>query len=462
MDLEKVDVVIIGGGPAGHAAAVQAARIGALTVLIEQRSENDGAYRPMGTIPSKMLREAVLSFGEVRPQQEIAALEWIERVDRILVREMCIRRENLERLGVQVVAGRGFFENVDRVAVVDHAETTRRFQAGRTIVAPGTIPRRRPEVPFDGEVIFDADFIFAPDSRRQLLPESVIILGGGIVGAEYACMFSRLGRRVRLVERRRELFDFADQTIVRQLLSRMEANRVELLLGAEFTAIGRTPEGKGRVEMKGGPALEADAVLVATGRQANTQTLNLESIGVELDEKGLIVVDDDFRSSVPEIFAAGDVIGFPALASTSGEQGRLAACRALDQPAEASTAPLAHTIHTIPEISMVGMTERKLEEKGLSYVAGLVLAREVPKARMAGDDTGALKLLFHPENGKLYGVHIIGEQASELIHLGQAALAAKLPIRYFVETVFNRPSYTEAYQIAARNGLAAIAGRPEP
>jgi len=458
---EQVDLVIIGGGPAGYAAALQAAKVGARIALVERRRAVDGLFRQTGTVPGITLREAVLngSFlqGEIPlPDREIRAADLSDRINRVLIREMRIKQECLERNGVRFFHGQGVIEEARRVAVVVGDEVTHRLETDRIIIATGTIPQHLPDIPYDREVVFDVDFIFSPENRRGNLPSSIIVIGAGIIGAEYASVFGHLGRRVTLVERRHALFDFADPTVVRQLIRRMEEKNIELLLGAEFTAVGRTPAGKGRVEMSDGRALEAEAVLIATGRRANTAELNLAAVGIEVDARGLILVDQDFRTSVPHIFAVGDVIGFPALSSTSGEQGRTAVSRALDQPRETSAAPQPFTIHTIPEISMVGMTEQILEEKSLPYAAGTAFYRALPKALLAGEETGLLKLLFHPESKRLYGVHVIGAQAAELIHLGQAAIAAKLPVEYFADAVFNHPSYSEIYREAALNGLASI------
>jgi NAD(P) transhydrogenase len=284
-------------------------------------------------------------------------------------------------------------------------------------------------------------------------------VGAGVIGTEYACMFSAMGIDVRLLDRRKELFRFVDEEVCQALLYHMRNERVTLYLGKDFTEVKEDKAGKVLTTLENGREIKTDMFMFASGRSGAVQSLNLDAAGVEADGRGLLQVNERFQTNVSHIYAAGDIVGFPALASTSMEQGRAAACHAFDVPFFTDTELLPYGIYTIPEISMVGRTEQELSEAGVPYEIGLARYREVTRGTILGDDTGMLKLVFHQKTGKLLGVHVIGEGASELVHIGQTVMAFGGSISYFVDTVFNYPTLAEAYKIAALNGLKRVGAR---
>ncbi len=462
------DVVVIGSGPAGHAAALQACRLGAKVAILERHDAPGGVSLLSGTIPSKTLREAILYLRGVRQRpfygtdftekRDITLSDLFVRVRKVVDRKLSIVEEQVRRHAIDVF--RGYHatikspHTVDAWLLSDPLESLT-LTAEKIIVATGSRPRHIPEIAVDNEVIFDSDSLFTLDLNRDVLPDSLIVVGAGVIGTEYAAAFAALGCKVWLVHYDRELLTFVDRSTAKILMQRMAHDGVEFVGEAKYESVVRTPDPphKARLCLTNGRVIEADALVVAMGREVASKVLGLEDVGVEVSQYGLVRVNELFQTSVPSIYAAGDVIGFPALASTSGEQGRMAASYALGRTAGGRQRFFPMCIYTIPEIAMVGYTEEELQAKSIPYARGVAHYEEIVKAGIIGDDHGMLKLLFDPNGLNLLGVHIIGDQASELIHIGQAVMNYNGTIDYFVDSVFNFPTMGEAYKIAALNGI---------
>jgi NAD(P) transhydrogenase len=317
------------------------------------------------------------------------------------------------------------------------------------IIATGTKPASSPKVPFNKRNIINSDEILS----MQEIPKTFIVVGGGVIGVEYTCMFATLGVRMILVEKRPRLLEFADGEMVEALCYHLRDSRVTLRLNEEVSSVEETPDGGVVANLESNKKISGGALLYAVGRQGNVDELNLAAAGLEADARGRISVDADYRTKVPHIYAVGDVIGFPSLASVSMEQGRIAAARAYALPVQSNPATYPYGIYTIPEISFTGKTEEQLTEEDVPYEVGVAYYREIARGQIRGDTTGRLKLIFHRETHDLLGVHIIGEGAAELLHIGQAVMILGGKIQYFVDTVFNYPTLAECYKAAAFNGL---------
>jgi len=463
--MHKVDLLVIGSGPAGQRAAIQGAKLGKRVVIVEKTSVVGGVCTNTGTIPSKTMREAIMFLSGIR-QRPIYGRSFMikrnatfadlrERVDHVVRHEIEVARDRLMRTGCEIVYGTGRFESPHRV-VVDMVDDHRVYEAKKIIIATGTKPYRAERVPFNNTTIIDTDAMFGPDWQVKQLPKSILVVGAGVIGTEFASMFSTMGVDVRLLDRRKDLFRFIDNEICQALVYQMRAERVTFYLGTDFSEITEDENGKVITTLENGRQIKTDMLLFASGRTGNIEELNLEAAGVATNGRGLIEVNPALQTSVPHIYAAGDIIGFPALASTSMEQGRLAACNAFGVPCFSDNELLPYGIYTIPEISMVGKTEQDLTEAGVPYEVGIARYREVSRGTIIGDESGLLKLIFHQKTGRLLGVHVIGESASELLHIGQAVMSFNGSINYFVDVVFNYPTLAEAYKIAAMNGLKRV------
>ena len=463
--MRQVDFMVIGSGPAGQRAAIQAVKLGKSVVVAEKRRVLGGVCSNTGTIPSKTLREAILYFSGYRHRsvygrsyqvkEDIYFDDLRQRVSHVVAHENEVARSRLLRTGVDVVYGPASFEGPHQVAV-DTPNGRQLFEARKILVAVGTVPYRAERVPFNGTTIVDTDTMFQEGFSMERLPKSMLIIGAGVIGTEYACMFSAMGVDVRLLDRRNELFRFVDREICEALTYHMRDERVTLYLGKDFSSVKTDSRGAVVTTLENGREIKADMLMFASGRSGAIEGLNLEAAGLEPNNRGLLDTNDNLQTQAPHIYAAGDIVGFPALASTSMEQGRLAACHAFDVPFFSDTELLPYGIYTIPEISMVGKTEQELSEAGVPYEIGIARYREVAKGQIMGDETGVLKLVFHQKTGHLLGVHIIGDGASELLHIGQAVMAFNGSLSYFVDTVFNYPTLAEAYKIAALNGLKRL------
>lgn len=467
------DIVVIGSGPAGQKAAISAAKAGASVAIVERDPLAGGVCLNTGTIPSKTLREAVLYltgwrqrgiYGKnYRLKDQITSGDLLDRTNYVIELEREVINAQLALNGVARLVGTARLAGAEAVSVnLGGSETV--VSARKIIVCAGTVPRRPADVPFDDVNIFDSDAVFGRENELRPLPDSVIVLGAGVIGIEYACMFSALGIPTTLVDPRANPLEFVDDEISPVLYESMRQNGVTLKFGATYKKI-ELIDGPGistdRVlaELSDGSTVRADGLLFALGRIPATEPMGLADFGVALDKRGYVVVDKNYRSSVPSIYAAGDVIGFPSLASTSADQGRLAAMHALGIEAEGYRDSIPYGIYTIPEISMAGKTEQQLKKEGTPYFIGTGLWRETARGKIIGDVTGALKLVFSAEDKRLLGVHIIGEGATELLHIGQAVMHFQGGVDYFLNTVFNYPTLAEAYKIGARNALNRLVGK---
>ncbi len=465
------NVIVIGSGPAGYAAALQACELGARVAILERQETLGGVTLLSGTIPSKTLREAILYLRGVRQRpfygtdfterKNITVADLFVRVRKVVDQRMAMMEDRLQAHRDRIDVFRGYHATVDgpnsvHAWILKNPMESLTLTAEKIIIAAGSRPRRIPDIPVDNEVLFDSDSAFTLELQRETLPESLIVVGAGVIGAEYGSAFAVLGCNVWLIQHDHEFFPFVEHSIADMLIRRMEDYGVEFVRGARYRKIERTPEGKARLCLADGRVLEADALIVARGREVASKVLGLEDVGVEVTEHGLIKVNELFQTSVPSIHAAGDVIGFPALASTSSEQGRMAASYALGRRGGSRRTLFPMCIYTIPEIAMVGYTQQELEAKGIPYAKGVATYEEVAKAGIIGDPHGMLTLLFEPNGWHLLGVHIIGDQAGELIHIGQAVLSYNGTIDYFIDNVFNFPTMGEAYKIAALNGVREV------
>jgi NAD(P) transhydrogenase len=455
--MKHVDMVVIGTGPAGQKAAIQAAKLGKRVMLVERNLVLGGACINTGTIPSKALREAVLhlvAMGRgpfyhdgLSTKREITFDDLTCRCESIMRTEREVIRGHLFSNQVEMVWGEAQFEDPNTVRIV-HGSGSEVVRAPHIIIATGTVPTRPPEVPFDDERVVDSDSLL----RLDRLPKSIIIVGGGVIGTEYACMMAALGVRVTLTEARDRLLDFVDAEIIESLQYQMRKAGVTLRLGERVEAIHVLPDGFVEATMQSGKRLHAETLLYCIGRRGATRSLALEKIGLKPDSRGRLTVNEHFQTDLPHVYAVGDIIGFPALASTSMEQGRLASCHACGEPASSLPDLLPYGIYSIPEISMVGKTEAQLTADGIPYEAGIAQYREIARGQLLGDEAGMLKLLIHEETRQILGVHAIGTGATELIHIGQMAIAFKATVDYFIDAVFNYPTLAECYKVAALNG----------
>jgi NAD(P) transhydrogenase len=462
MSAIRYDLIVIGSGPAGQRAAVAAAKMNKRVVVVEARTVVGGVCINTGTIPSKTMREAVLHLSgynyrsiygiNYRVKEKITMADLAFRTQAVIKTEVDVTEAQLSRNGIDVVHGIARFLNPHQVRVVgDQTETT--LEADRIIIAVGTKPATSPKVPVNGRTIINSDQILG----LPALPHSMIVVGGGVVGVEYACMFAVLGVRVTLIEKRDRLLEFADREIVESLSYHLRDARVTLRLGEEVESVEELPPDTVVANLESKKRVSGDALLYAVGRQGNVDDLDLVAAGLEADNRGRIAVDESYRTKVDHIFAVGDVVGFPALASVSMEQGRIAAARAFNDGAASSNPGFyPYGIYTIPEISFIGKTEEQLTDEDVPYEVGMAYYREVARGQIRGDTTGRLKLIFHRDTRKVLGVHIIGEGATELVHIGQAVMTLNGTVDYFIDAVFNYPTLAECYKVAAFNGLGRL------
>src|SRR5260221_1918475 len=456
--MQTFDLIVIGSGPAGQRAAIQGAKSGKRVALVESREVLGGACINTGTIPSKTMREAVLHLSgfyyqniygiNYRVKEKISMSDLSFRVQHVIKTEVDVTQAQLTRNGVEVLTGIASFVNPHHIKVINNLGQID-LEAGAIIIATGTKPADSPKVPLNGRTIVNSDEVL----QMPEIPKTLIVVGGGVIGVEYTCMFATLGVRVALIEKRPRLLEFADAEMVEALSYHLRDRRVTMRLNEEVESVEELPDKTVVANLKSKKKVNGDALLYAVGRQGNVDDLNLAAAGLEADSRGRIKVDGNYRTSQPHIFAVGDVIGFPSLGSVSMEQGRIAAANAAGIKIQSNPAHYPYGIYTIPEISFIGKTEDQLTDAGIAYEVGIAYFREIARGQIRGDTTGRLKLIFSPETKELLGVHIIGEGASELLHIGQAVLVLKGTIEYFVETVFNYPTLAECYKAAAFNGL---------
>ncbi len=459
----QFDLLVIGSGPGGQRAAIQAAKLGKRVGLIERSPTLGGACIAYGTIPSKTLRETILHLSGYRERgiygasyvvkPRIGMEDLVFRAGGVIRHEIEIIRSQLIRNRVVLIHAHASFLDPHRLRI-DYADGSgsREVTARVIVIATGTASDAAARAKIDGQSVFTADDILGLNE----LPKRLAVIGGGVIGCEYATMFAALGVRVTLIDQRTRLLPFIDGEIVHSLTYQMLQNRITLRLGEAVRSIDVDRSVRGgpvRIQLDSGKRVVADKALYSIGKNGATAGLGLETIGVSVDERGRVVVNEHYQTTQPTIYAVGDVIGFPSLASTSLEQGRLAACHAFGAPAASVPELFPYGIYTIPEISTVGRNEEELTKSGVPYEIGKAYYRETARGQIIGDSTGLLKLIFHLETRQLLGVHIIGENASELVHIGQAVLAHGGTIDYFQTTVFNYPTLAECYKNATFNGL---------
>jgi NAD(P) transhydrogenase len=458
--IEEYDLVVLGSGPAGEKAAVQAAYFGKRVAIIEQHDLTGGvAVTHAGMIPTKTLREAALYVTGYRkrevygvslqldPEELYATLR--KRTNEVIDGMARSVRHNLDRHQVELIRGRGHFDGEGNVVVRTRRGSERRLRGTAVIIATGSRPYHPPGVPFADPDVLDAEDVL----EIEQAPRTIIVVGGGAIGCEHASIFTALGTEVTLVDRGERLLSYVDVELS-HLLARIFATAgMRLCLGTGLATVDRDDGGL-RVTLSDGSELRPDKLLVASGRQGNIEGLELEAAGVAVDQRGRIVVDESFRTTAPGVYAAGDVIGPPALASTAMEQGRVAACRAFGINFKNMVDPSPPTgVYSIPEIAAVGLTEQAAAERGLAYLVGRGRFEGNSRANIGGATDGMVKLIFEKSERKLLGIHILGEAATEAIHVGQAVLNHGESIDYFINTTFNVPTLCEAYKYAAYDGL---------
>ena len=459
--MEKWDLIVIGSGPAGQRAAIQTAKFGKRAALIEKLEVIGGTAINTGTIPSKTIREAVLHLSgyqyqsiygvNYRVKEHITMSDLSFRALNVIKTEIDVIHAQLSRNGIEVITGTARFVDPHHIQV-KNSRGTADYEAAHIIIATGTKPAESPLVPFNGKTIINSDQILSMPE----IPKTMLVVGGGVIGVEYTCMFATLGVRVTLIEKRPRLLEFADAEMVEALCYHLRDRRVTLRLSEEVESVEETPEKLVVANLKSKKKVSGEALLYAVGRHGNVDELNLAAGGLEADGRGRIKVDEEYRTTQPHIFAVGDVIGFPSLGSVSMEQGRIAAAKAFGMSINSKRENYPYGIYTIPEISFIGKTEEQLTDEGIPYEVGIAYFREIARGQIRGDTTGRLKLIFDPASKQLLGVHIIGEGASELLHIGQAVFALKGTIEYFIDNVFNYPTLAECYKAAAFNGLNKV------
>jgi NAD(P) transhydrogenase len=456
--MQPYDLIVIGSGPGGLRAAIQAAKAGKRVAVVEKAAMVGGVCINTGTIPSKTMREAVLHLSGFYDQafyganyhakENITMSDLSFRVNRVIENEAAVLSDQLRRNGIDLFHGIGKFTGPHHIRV-ENSTGYSELEGEFVVIATGTKPATNPKVAINGRNIINTDQILSMPS----VPKTLIVVGGGVIGVEYACMFATLGVRVIIVEKRPRLLEFADAEMVEALSYNMRDRRATMRLSEEVDSVEELEDRKVAANLVSKKRIIGDALLYAVGRKGNIERLDLAAAGIEADERGRIKVDAEYRTSQPHIFAVGDVIGFPSLASVSMEQGRIASARAFGLPAESDPAGYPYGIYTIPQISFIGKTEEQLTEEDVPYEVGVAYYREIARGQITGHTEGRLKLLFHRQTLELLGVHIYGEDAAELLHIGQAVLLLKGKMTYFIQTVFNYPTLAECYKAAAFNGL---------
>ena len=463
--MQKFDLIIIGSGPAGKTAAIQGAKLGKHVAIIDGMPQVGGVCVHTGTIPSKTLRETVLNltgwrergfYGRsYRAKADIQAGDLMQRLNMTLQSEVDILEDHLVRNGVDIFQGLGKFISDTEVEVKTLLGDTTVIGADRIIIAVGTKTFRPDYVPFDGKAVIDSDEV----TRMQKLPRSMTVIGAGVVGVEYATIFSTLDINVTLVEPRNTMLDFIDSEVLMHFRHDIVDQGLRLQFGQKVSKIERRKSGTCVVHLESNRAMASDMILFAAGRVGATDNLGLEKIGVEVDHRKRLAVNENFQTSVPNVYAVGDVIGFPSLASTSLEQGRAAALHALGCEVHQLPEFFPYGIYAVPEMSSVGMTEEEVIKRKISYEVGIVPLPETSRGKVMGLQSGLMKLIFSTKSRRLLGAHIVGEGATELIHIGQAVLTLKGTMDYFLENAFNYPTLAEAYKVAslhAHNRMAAL------
>ncbi len=462
---ETYDFIVIGSGPSGRRAAIQAAKLGKSVLVVEGRKRVGGVSVHTGTIPSKTLRETALNLSgwrergfygrSYRVKREIGSDDLNIRLAKTLEHEVDVLEHQFLRNGVHTMSGFARFLDEHRLAITAPDGSVIAVEGRRILIAVGTVPFRPDNIDFADPDIMDSDEVV----HMPRLPRSLTVVGAGVIGIEYATVFSALDVAVTVVEPRRTFLDFIDVEIIDEFVHQLRDRGVTFRLGAAVESVTKDDNGKVATTLAGGRTVRTDMLLYCAGRMGATFDLALEAAGLTTDSRGRLTVNPGtFQTSVPHIYAAGDVIGFPSLASTSMEQGRIAACHAFDLALPPAPQYFPYGIYAVPEISTVGMSEQEVRDKGINYECGIARMRETSRGHIMGLDQGMMKMIFSNKTRRLLGVHIIGEGATELIHIGQAVLNLKGTIDYFIENTFNYPTLAEAYKIAALDAWNRMRG----
>jgi NAD(P) transhydrogenase len=465
---DRYDLVVIGGGPAGEKGAAQAAYFGKRVALVEREKVPGGTACNTGTLPSKTLRETAVTLSGFRSRglygldlslrREVTVQDLLVREEAVIATERLEITNNLQRHDVDVFEGVGSFADAHSVQVTRDGGEPILLEAEKVLVATGSSPNRPPAFPFEHRRVWDSDEVLHLD----FMPRSMVIVGGGIIGCEYACIFAALGVRVSLIDGRLELLPFLDRDVAAVLQTGMSNLGIAFVMGQRVSECVAEDDAV-TIGLTNGTSLEADAVLVAAGRRSNTAPLNLQSAGVALGEDGILPVNEYYQTQQPHIYAAGDVVGFPSLASTSMEQARLAMVHAFDLKYKRSVAPvMPYAIYTIPDVAMAGESETKLRDGGVEYVVGRAQYDHNARGKIIGDRTGFLKLLFRAGDMRLMGVSVVGEMASEIVHVGLVALMAGADHNLFIETCFNYPTLGQLYKYATYDAMQQRARKGYP
>jgi len=459
--MKHYDLIVIGSGPAGEKGAAQAAYFGKRVAIVERSSRVGGAGINTGTVPSKTLREAALYYFGLRQRglygieyslkENLSVADFMYREHIVVENEHKLIGDNLKRHNITLIHGEASLKDAHTVLITS-ASGEKEIHGDVILIATGSSPFHPAGIPFDGNLIYDSDSIL----HMNRIPKTMAVIGGGVIGTEYASIFTALGVNVILIEPKERVLPFVDTELIHRLIEQLKIIGLKFALGDKMIEI--EPKGNHvqlRLETLG--VLDVDIVLVTSGRQCNVQALGLEKIGVGMEDNGIIVVNEKYQTSVPNIYAAGDVIGFPALASTSMEQARVAMVQAFDLEHKERVAPiLPLAVYTIPEISSVGLTEDDCRAKSIPYLIGRAYYENSPRGQIIGDMSGMIKLVFSPEDKKLLGAHIIGEQASELIHIAAHVMLVNGSIDVFIQSVYNYPTLADLYKYAAYDGLGNL------
>ncbi|AUX76196.1 MULTISPECIES: Si-specific NAD(P)(+) transhydrogenase [Sinorhizobium] len=453
--MNQFDLIVVGSGPAGRRGAIQAAKLGRKVLVIEQGKRVGGVSVHTGTIPSKTLRETALNLSgwrergfygrSYRVKQEISAEDLRQRLIITLNHEVEVLEHQFARNRVHHIRGKASFVDPTTLEIVKDDGESMHVAGTSILLAVGTKPFRPDYIPFDGKTVVDSDELL----EIQDLPRSLVVIGAGVVGIEYATIFSALDTQVTVIDPKSTMLDFIDKEIVEDFTYQLRDRNMKLNLGQKAEKVERLDDGKVMLTLDNGRKITTEMVLFAAGRMGATDALNLPAAGLEADSRGRLKVNPEtFQTAVPNIYAAGDVVGFPSLASTSMEQGRVAARVAVGAIAKEPQKYFPYGIYAVPEISTCGLSEEEVKERGIPYECGIARFRETSRGHIMGLDAGLLKMIFSLKTRRLLGVHIIGEGATELVHIGQAVLNLKGTVEYFVENTFNYPTLAEAYKIA--------------
>ena len=455
------DMVVIGSGPGGQRAAIQAVKLGKRAAIVDANPQVGGVCLHDGTIPSKAFREAILHlsgyrerghYGKAyRVKQDILMHDLTDRVQRIGSEIEQTIRSQLIRNQAEIIKGKASFIDAHHI-LVRHGNEERVLSTDYAVIATGTHPWRPDSFEFDGEVILDSDHIL----RMEKVPKSLTVVGGGVIGCEYGSMFAALGTKVTIVEARDTILGFVDRELIDSLVYNLRHQKTSIIVNDKVLRCARTPDGRAVTYLESGKRIVSEKMLVSAGRVGNSEGLNLGAVGIEVLPRGLIKVDEHYQTSVDNVYALGDIIGFPSLASTAMEQGRRAACHAFGLRDSSLELPLPYGIFSVPEIGMVGKTEQQLSQEKVPYEYGVARFSELERGRIIGDDIGVLKVLFHRSTLQLLGVHIIGEGATELVHIGQTVMGFEGGVDYLRNVVFNYPTLAQAYKTAALDGMNKV------